>query len=181
MISRYEYEQIKKESTDILKKAGIVVRPDEIDTMEVADFGLSEIRVSGVQIINLVDTEQIGTKLLMMLPYQATPEHTHPAVGDYAGKEEIIRCEFGDLYVYGPGESETNPSGKPPEHRRQHYTVWHEYILKPGDQVRFEPGTPHWFQGGAEGAVAWSFSTKVVNAEDQFTDPQVERASVIED
>jgi D-lyxose ketol-isomerase len=181
MITRSEQESTRKQAVEILAKAGVVVRQGEIDQMEVADFGLSELEQSGVQIVTLVDTEKIAAKLLVLLPNQIEPEHRHPRLGDYEGKEETIRCEWGELYLYGPGEPTLNPKGHPPEHRRRTYTVWHEYVLRPGDQITFPPNISHWFQGGPEGAVVWSFSTKVVDVEDVFTDPDVRRETVVVD
>ena len=181
MITRSELESAKKQAAKILANAGVVVRQDEIERMEAADFGLSELEISGAQIVTLVDTNQIAAKLLIMLPHQTEPEHTHPKIDSYAGKEETVRCEWGELYLYGPGQPTPNPKGRPPEHRRHTYTVWHEYILRPGNQVTFPPNTPHWFQGGPEGCVFWSFSTKVVDKEDKFTDPDIRRETVIVD
>jgi D-lyxose ketol-isomerase len=181
MITRSEVESARKRSAEILARAGVVVRQDEIDQMEVADFGLGELEQSGVQILTLVDTEKIAAKLLVLLPHQTEPEHKHPRLGDYEGKEETIRCEWGELYLYGPGEPTPNPKGYPPEHRRHTYTMWHEYILRPGDQITFPPDIPHWFQGGPEGAVIWSFSTKALDVEDVFTDPDVRRETVVVD
>ena len=181
MITHSERELACKRAREILAKTGVVVRQEELDKMEVTDFGLSELEQSGAQIVTLVDTDKIAAKLLIMLPYQTEPEHTHPRIDDYAGKEETVRCEWGELYLYGPGEPTPNPKGRPPEHRKHTYTVWHEYILRPGDQVTFPPNTPHWFQGGPGGAVFWSFSTKVTDKEDKFTDPQIQRETVVAD
>lgn len=179
MIKRSEIRRIQQEAHALLAQTGLALNEDEIARMEVADFGLSEIRESGAQIVTLVDTAQIAAKLLVMLPWQCEPEHTHPTIGDYAGKEETIRCEWGTLFLYGPGETTPNPQGRPPAHRRHTYSVWHEHILKPGQQVTFRPGTPHWFQGGPEGCVFWSLSTKVIDANDVFTDPEVRRLTEI--
>jgi len=120
-------------------------------------------------------------KLVILMPNQTLPEHRHPRIGKYPGKEEAVRCEFGMLYVNGPGERTPNPKVKPPKHRMDTYTVWHEYALKPGEQVNFEPGTPHWFQAGPDGAVFWSFSTKAIDVEDVFSDPEIVRVTVIAD
>ena len=165
----------------MIERAGIVARPDELERIEVADMGLGELEQSGVQILTLVDTDKIAAKVLVSFPYQIEPEHKHPRLGDYPGKEETIRCQWGELYLYGPGEPTPKPKGRPPEHRRHTYTVWHEYVLRPGDQVTFPPNTPHWFQGGPEGAVFWSFSTKAIDVEDVFTDPDVQRTTVVVD
>jgi D-lyxose ketol-isomerase len=181
MITRAELESARERAAEMLKRAGIVARQDELEGIEVADFGLSELERSGVQILRLVDTDKIAAKVLVSFPHQTEPEHTHPRVGDYPGKEETIRCEWGELYLYGPGEPTPNPKGHPPEHRRHTYTVWHEYVLHPGDQVTFPPNVPHWFQAGPEGAVFWSFSTKAVDVTDLFTDPDVRRETVAVD
>jgi len=179
MITRAELESARKRAAELLERAGIVARQDELEQIEVADFGLSELEQSGVQILTLVDTEKIAAKVLVSFPCQTEPEHTHPPLGDYKGKEETIRCQWGELYLYGPGEPTACPKGHPPEHRRHTYAVWHEYVLRPGDQITFPANTPHWFQGGPEGAVFWSFSTKAIDVEDVFTDPDVRRETVI--
>jgi D-lyxose ketol-isomerase len=181
MITRAEQEQARKRAKSLLEQAGIVARRDELDQIEVADFGLGELEQSGVQILTLVDTEKIAVKALVLFPHQTEPEHTHPRLGDYPGKEETIRCAWGELYLYGPGEPTPNPKGRPPEHRRQTYTVSHEYVLRPGEQVTFLPNVTHWFQGGPQGAVIWSFSTKVTDVADVFTDLAVQRKTVVGD
>ncbi len=181
MITRQEMLQARQQAAKILAKAGIVLKNAEIEGMEVADFGLSELSQSGAQIVTLVDTAKIAVKLLVMLPHQTEPEHKHPPLGNYSGKEETIRCEWGQLYLYGPGEPTPNPMGSPPAHRLDTYTVWHEYVLRPGEQVTFQPDTPHWFQGGPEGAVIWSFSTKAIDVQDIFTDPDVQRETLVSD
>ncbi|MDX1616991.1 MAG: hypothetical protein R3300_21980, partial [Candidatus Promineifilaceae bacterium] len=99
----------------------------------------------------------------------------------YPGKEETIRCEWGTCYLYGPGEPTPNPKGHPPAHRRETYTVWHETILHPGEQLTFQPNTPHWFQGGPKGCVIWSFSTKAIDVQDIFTDSNVQRQTIVID
>jgi D-lyxose ketol-isomerase len=43
------------------------------------------------------------------------------------------------------------------------------------------PDTWHWFQAGSEGAVVWSFSSKVTDAADIFLDPQVTRQTIVRD
>jgi len=118
-----DVERARKRAAELLLRTGITFRPDELERIEVADFGLSELETSGGQILTLVNTEKIAAKLLAMLPGQVLPEHCHPPLGDYPGKEETIRCEWGLLYLYGPGEPTANPAGSPPLHRRQTYTV----------------------------------------------------------
>jgi len=181
MITRTEQAWVRKWAVEILERAGIVARQDELDAIEVADMGLGEIEQSGVQILTLVDTDKIAAKVLVLLPHQTEPEHTHPPLGDYEGKEETIRCQWGELYLYTPGEPTPEPVASPPAHRRHTYTAWHEHVLRPGDQITLPPNTPHWFQGGPEGAAIRSFSTKAVDVTDLFTDPDVRRETVVVD
>jgi len=179
VITRTEFAQARARAVELLGKTGLTFRPDELASIEVADFGLGELATSGAQILTLVNTDKIAAKLLALTPGQTLPEHAHPRLGAYEGKEETIRCAWGELYLYGPGEPTPNPKGQPPAHRRTTYTMWHETILRPGDQVTFQPNTPHWFQAGPNGAVVWSFSTKAVDVQDVFTDGQVARQTVV--
>lgn len=175
MNSPAETDHARRRAIELLQQCGIAFLPEEFNSIEVTDLGLGELESSGGQILTVVNTEKIAAKLLAMLPGQTLPEHRHPPLGDYPGKEETIRCQWGVLYLYGPGVPTENPLACPPAHRRATYTVWHEYILYPGEQVTFPPDTPHWFQAGPHGAVAWSFSTKAVDVKDIFTDQQIVR------
>jgi D-lyxose ketol-isomerase len=179
MITCAEQEQARRAAGALFTQAGIALRPEELAQVEVADFGLSELAQSGAQILTLLDSDKMAVKLLALLPGQTEPEHTHPRQGAYAGKEETVRCAWGELYLYGPGEASPTPRACPPAHRRQTYTVWHEHILHPGDQVTFQPGQPHWFQAGPDGVVVWSYSTKATDLVDVFTDPAVRRQTVV--
>lgn len=181
MITRSEFIRAQARAADLLARTGLVFRPDELAHIEVADFGLGELESSGAQIITLVNTDKIAVKLLALTPGQTLPEHAHPRLGAYEGKEETLRCAWGELYLYGPGEPTPHPRGRPPAHRRHTYTVWHETILRPGDQITFPPNTLHWFQAGPEGAVVWSFSTKAVDVQDVFTDRDIVRQTVVVD
>jgi D-lyxose ketol-isomerase len=181
MITRSQEAEARKRAAELLKRAGIVARPEELQKIEVADFGLGELEKSGVQILTLVDTDEVAAKLLVLFPHQTEPEHRHPPLGDYPGKEETLRSQWGELYLYVPGEPTPEPLASPPAPRKNTYTVWHQHILRPGDQMTLPPNTPHWFQGGPEGAVVWTFSTKAVDVEDIFTDPEMRRQTVVID
>ncbi len=180
-ITRAEHNAARIRAGEFIERAGIPVTDGELAGIETADLGLGELEQSGVQIVTLVDTDQIAAKVLVLFPNQTEPEHRHPRLGEYAGKEETIRCHWGELYLYLAGELAPSPKGSPPAHRRHTYTVWHEHILMPGDQVTLAPDTLHWFQAGPEGAVIWSFSTKAIDVQDVFTDPDVSRETIIVD
>jgi len=143
-----------------------------------ADFGLNHIKKEGVQILTMFETDRIAGKILVLLPFQTEPEHWHPTVGDDAGKEEVIRAISGELYFYIPGEDNME-KGFIFENKSDYYTMRHEVVLQPGEQLVLPAGTKHWFQAGAAGAVMYSFSTKVTDLLDQFSDPQVVRQTII--
>jgi D-lyxose ketol-isomerase len=180
MITRAQAEAARRRALELIQRAGVVVRAEELAKIEVPDFGLSEQEQTGLQILTLVNTPNIGVKVIALFPHQLCPQHRHPPLGeDYPGKEETFRGQWGELYVYEPGEPTLTPRANPPAHRRHTYTVWHETILRPGDQLTSLPNTWHWFQAGPEGAVVWSYSSRAVDLEDAFTDPQVRRRTVI--
>jgi len=179
VLPRTAYEAAQRRAAELLQKTCLALTAAELARIAVADFGLGELAQSGGQILTLVDTREITVKLIALFPGQTLPEHRHPPLGDYPGKAETIRCEWGVLYLYAEGEPAPNPQGAPPAHRRHTYTAWREHVLRPGDQVTLPPNTLHWFQGGPEGAVVWSFSSRAIDTQDVFTDPDIRRDTVI--
>ena len=181
MITRQEWQEARDWAWELIREIGIVVRDEEAARVEVADLGLGELPITGLQILTLVSTEWVGAKLLILKPNQFFPQHRHPPspTEGYPGKEEIFRGQWGEAYLYVPGEPTQVPKVNPPAHRRAYCTVWHEVVLRPGDQYRCPPDTWHWFQAGVGGAVVWSFSSKVTDAADVFLDPQVTRQTII--
>jgi len=159
----------------MLRRAGIVLRPDEATNIEIADLGLGDIEHIGVQIVVYVNTERCCAKELVLLPYQICPEHRHPPIHDYPGKEETFRCRYGRVYLHVPGPKTTNPHAAVPESKKGYFTVWHEVELNPGDQYTLGPDTLHWFQAGPDGAIVSEFSTKSIDETDVFTDPGIKR------
>ncbi|MBU8907688.1 D-lyxose/D-mannose family sugar isomerase [Desertibacillus haloalkaliphilus] len=181
MITKQEYEEIKKESLKYIDQAGIVLTKHEANHLEVTDFGLGRVREMGLQLVVYMNTERCCAKELVLLPRQTCPQHLHPPVGNSEGKEETFRCRQGTVYLYVPGPKVEQPQALPPEDRKQYYTAWHEIVLKPGDQYTLLPNTPHWFQSGDEGAVVSEFSTKSTDEHDIFTDPDITRIVEIQE
>lgn len=177
MTTRGEIEAARDFVWALVKQAGVALRDEERANIEVADLGLGELETTGLQILTLVSTPVVGVKLLVLRPNQFFPQHRHPPslTKDYPGKQEIFRGQWGEAYLYVPGPPTPHPTASPPPQRRAYCTVWHEVILRPGDQYISPPNTWHWFQAGPAGAVVWSFSSKVTDAQDQFTDPAVVR------
>lgn len=179
MITRAEYEAARRRALDYFRQAGIALTPVEAGLIEVADFGLGELERTGLELVTYVNTSRVCAKELVLFPGQTCPEHYHPPVQGSLGKEETFRCRLGEVYVYVPGEPTPNPKARPPAHRRAHYTVWHEIVLRPGEQYTLDPATPHWFQSGPDGAIVSEFSTHSDDESDIFTDPEIQRAPVV--
>ena len=179
MLTREQAEKARARARGYLRKAGIALRPDEVENIEVADFGLGELEATGLEIVVYVNTDRVCAKELVLFPHQTCPEHRHPQVAGEAGKEETFRCRWGTLYLYVPGVRTEHPSARLPLGREAHYTVWHEVVLNPGEQYTLMPNTLHWFQAGPEGAVVSEFSTASRDEADIFTDPEIQRLPVI--
>lgn len=163
----------------MLQEANIVLTPDEAGRIEVADFGLSDVETMGLQLITYTNTERVCSKDLVLFRGQTCPEHRHPPVGLDPGKEETFRCRQGVVYVYLPGGAPTKIAATLPKGRESYFTVFQEFILHPGEQVTIPPDTLHWFQGGPDGAVVSEFSTRSRDEFDFFTDPDIQRATVV--
>ncbi len=168
------YQQL---ALQYLNRAGIVLTPEEQARIEIADLGLENYEEIGLALLTYVNTERVCAKELVLLPHQTCPEHLHPPIPSiqYAGKEETFRCRWGEVYLYVSGDPVTKPAAIIPPSRPQTSTVFHEIILRPGEQYTIVPETWHWFQGGLEGAVVSEFSTKSIDEADLFTDPQIRR------
>ena len=119
-----------------------------------------------------------SAKELVLFANQTCPEHRHPPVEGRLGKQETFRCRAGEVYLYVTGEPTPHIKVNVPS---EHYSVFHEIVLKPGDQYTLAPETLHWFQAGDEGAIVSEFSSPSFDEADIFTDPNVKRIPVIED
>ena len=179
MITKEDFREVCQKSIEMIEEAGLLLTAEDKLKMTAADFGLSQIKKEGIQILTMFQTGRIAGKILVLLPYQTEPEHWHPTVGDDLGKEEVIRALSGDLYFYIPGEDNMT-KGFVVKGKEDYYTMRHEVDMKPGDQLELPAGTKHWFQAGEKGAVMYSFSTTVTDLNDQFTDPNIVRDTIIE-
>jgi D-lyxose ketol-isomerase len=180
MITREEFVQAQQRAREYLERAGIVITPEEAQQIEVADFGLGDLANTGLQLVVYVNTDRVCAKELVLFPRQTCPEHRHPAVAGEPGKEETFRCRWGQVYLYVPGTPTERPLARPPRGREHTYTVWHEVVLNPGDQYTLMPDTLHWFQAGDQGAIVSEFSTRSRDESDIFTDPEIQRATVVQ-
>jgi D-lyxose ketol-isomerase len=176
MITRHELQEAQRYTAARLAEVGIVVTADERDAIEVADFGLSRLEETGLQLLVYVNTDRYCAKELVLMPGQTCPEHRHPPFDGTPGKEETFRCRSGLVHLYVEGEPTPAPACEPPPGA---YTVRHEIELGPGEQHTIPPGTLHWFQAGSEGAVVTEFSSASRDDLDEFTDERVARETVV--
>ena len=181
MLTKNQYDAAREKALGYFKKAGIVLTEEEMDNLEVADFGLNELEHTGLQLVTYVNTSKCCAKELILFPHQTCPEHRHPPVEGESGKEETFRCRWGEVYLYVEGEPAESPKAILPKGREKTYTVWHEIILKPGQQYTLYPNTKHWFQAGPTGAVVSEFSTKSRDESDIYTDEDIQRIPQIEE
>ncbi|MBU4211183.1 MAG: D-lyxose/D-mannose family sugar isomerase [Kiritimatiellae bacterium] len=180
MMTRKEIKQNQKLAQALFNKAGIVITKKEAGSIEVADFGLSAYKQTGLAVLVYVNTDRCCAKELALLPRQTCPEHRHPQLGrNNPGKEETFRCRWGTIYLYVPGPKTGHRQARPPKSKASSYTVWHEIVLKSGAQYTLAPDTLHWFQAGPQGAVVSEFSTRSVDAKDIFTDREIQRITRI--
>lgn len=168
---------IMRERTQLLlKKANIAITPKEKAEIEIADMGLNDIEHIGLQVIVYVNNDRYCAKELVLFSRQICPEHRHPPISvQNIGKQETFRCRWGEVFLYTEGEPTPNPRASIPDKYRGHFNVWHEVVLRSGDQYTLAPNTRHWFQAGDDGAVVSEFSSASLDELDIFTDPHIKR------
>lgn len=178
-MKRAEYNNQVNKALEYFEKASIVLTDEEKANVEVADFGKGIVNEVGLQLVVYINTDRVCAKEMVLLPGQTCPEHMHVTTNGCQGKEETFRCRYGEVYLYVSGEKNTDKikAITPPTD----ITVFHEVVLKPGEQYTIMPETLHWFQAGPNGAVISEFSTRSTDETDVFTDKTIVRATVIED
>jgi D-lyxose ketol-isomerase len=158
MITREEQRAAQEYAVDELAACGIVLTGAERDAIEVADFGLSRLREEGLMVLVYVNTDRYCAKELVLYPGQTCPEHRHPPVDGGPGKEETFRCRRGRVSLRVDGR---------------------DIVLGPGEQFTIPPDTLHSFTAGPEGAVVSEFSSTSRDDLDVFSDPRVQRKTVV--
>lgn len=178
-MKRTTYDAQVREALKYYEKAGIILTDEEKQNVEVADFGKDMVNDLGLQLVVYINTERVCAKEMVLLPQQTCPEHKHVPTNGVDGKEETFRCRYGEVYLYVAGNKNVDEikAKMPPSD----VSVFHEIVLKPGEQYTIMPETWHWFQAGPEGAVISEFSTRSTDETDVFTDKTLVRETVLED
>ena len=178
-MKRSEIAERQRLALEYFEKAHITLTEEEKANMEVADFGLGMVADVGLQLVVYINTDRVCAKEMVLLPGQCCPEHRHIPTNGQDGKEETFRCRYGEVYLYVAGEKNVDEIAA--QLPSTDVTVFHEVVLRPGEQYTIMPETLHWFQGGPDGAVVSEFSTRSTDETDVFTDGNIVRAAVIED
>ena len=179
MLTRAEAERARKRAAAALEESGFALTPAERETIEVADFGLSQLEEIGLEVVVYVNTRRVCAKDLVLFPGQTCPEHRHPPFEGTPGKEETFRCRKGLVFLYVEGDPAPSPACRPGRAEQGTFTVWHEIVLRPGDQHTVPPNMLHWFQAGPDGAIVSEFSTESRDELDVFTDPEIGRKTIV--
>ena len=179
MLTRIQIQHAQERAAAMLAHIGVVLSPAEKSKIEVADLGLGELERTGIELVVYVNTDRYCAKELILFPRQTCPQHKHPPVGSDPGKMETFRCRWGTVWLYVEGQAALKPKARVPAGSEQHYTVFHEVELNPGDQYTIPPGVFHWFQSGDEGAIVSEFSSTSRDEHDLFTDPRIARATKV--
>lgn len=182
MMTRSQVRRLQARAAAMLEQAHIVLTPQEIGNIEVAEFGLGDVERTGLELVVYVNTDRYCAKELVLFPRQTCPEHRHPAVHGASGKMETFRCRWGRVWLYTEGPATRPIHARIPEGSEKHYTVFQEIELNPGDQYTIPPNTLHWFQSDDGGAIVSEFSSTSRDESDVFTDPRIRRIpEVVED
>lgn len=180
-MKKAQVQRLRRQTMEMLKKAKIAFTESEAANIEIADFGLNDIKNMGLELIVYENNDRYCAKELVLFPRQTCPEHRHPPMDERnIGKQETFRCRWGEVYLYLEGTPAERPKAKLPKKYRDKVTVWHEVILRPGSQFTLPPNTLHWFQAGDNGAIVSEFSSKSMDETDIFTDPNIQRLPVYE-
>lgn len=180
MISKVEFKKAQSRARAMLKKAGLVITPEEATRIEVADFGLGELARTGLELLVYENNGRYCAKELVLFPGQTCPQHRHPGQKGMPGKQETFRCRWGRVHLYVSGPRTLKPKATAPAGRESTYTVWKEVTLSPGQQYTIPPGTQHWFQSGPQGAVVSEFSSASNDETDVFQDPEIQRLTRVQ-
>ena len=178
-ISAEIIENARKKAVQLLDNSGIFLTTEEKDNLEIASLGLGMLEQIGIQLHTYLSTKRCSAKEIVLFPGQICPEHRHPPIEGGPGKEETFRVRWGEMYLYVPGVAVEKSSMKAsiPQGKEDTFTVFHEIVLRRGEQYTLEPDTLHWFCGGPEGLVVSEFSTYNRDDLDIFTDSEIDRTA----
>ena len=160
----------KQEAEALIRASGFILSDEEQQELAVNDMGLGNIRKEGLVFVDILRSARLRVTVLVLLPNQTLPQHTHPPYAQEIGKEETLRVLYGQTRVYAPGPENT-PEILIPAGKEAYYTARHEILLNKGEQYTIDPNIEHWFQGGPNGSVNLTFQNRVDETKNVFDDP----------
>lgn len=96
-MKRETYLRACARTLEYFRKAGIALTEKEKESVEVADFSLSDLERAGLELVTYLNTKRCCAKELVLFPGQTCPEHYHPPVAGEPGKEETLHCRWGSV------------------------------------------------------------------------------------
>ncbi len=99
------------------QKAGIVLTDNEVEDIQIMDYGLGKLEQTGLQLFIYVNTDRYCSKELVLFPRQTCPEHRHPPVG--GEKENKRHSSAAGEGVSLRGRRKDREPKRPPAGRRQ--------------------------------------------------------------
>lgn len=172
-MTRQKYEEQVKKTLDYFEKANIKLTEKEKSNIEIADFGKNMIDEIGLQLLVYVNTERVCAKewcSFRVRPARSTSIYL-PAESPGKRKPSAADSEKSISMWRVKKNTEKIKASVP----ASEITVFHEIVLRPGEQYTIQPETLHWFQAGKEGAVISEFSTRSTDETDIFTDKSIIR------
>jgi hypothetical protein len=148
VIGEHELRQARLYAAEKLSETGVVLTAEERDAIEVADFGLSRLAETGLQLLVYVNTDRYCAKELVLRPWADVPGapastlRGHPRQGGDVPLSQRPRLSLRRGRPH-TGSGVHAASGR--IHRRARDRA------AAGMQHTIPPGTLHWFQAGPEG------------------------------
>src|SRR5258708_8535390 len=102
MLTREKLMQARARAREYLDRAGIVLTPEEGEEIEVADFGLNELEVTGLELVVYVNTERVCAKELVLFPAQTCPQHRHPPIPNQPTQDQTSPLPWAPLSRHLP-------------------------------------------------------------------------------
>ncbi len=68
MVSKHEVDEAVITTLSYFEKASIALTNEEKKRIEIADFGLNDLKQTGLQLIAFVNTDRVCTKEMVLFP-----------------------------------------------------------------------------------------------------------------
>ena len=123
-------------------QVAVVLTNKEVQEVEIANFGLSEVKAQGLQLIVYVNLQRYCFKEPVLFFGQICPERRHLPVAGEAGKVETLHCRWSKVRRIVKGETTADLQALISEGSESYNTVFHEIELNPREQYIIPPDTP---------------------------------------